>query len=208
MRNESNLRDMELLKLIKKGDTKALEEIIQKYEARTFNLAIKFMHNEEDAEEVVQDVFLTLFHKAKSFKGKSAFSSWLYRVVVNCAFMKLRKKKQEQAVSIEDISPNAKHDWVEKDTSFFANTDSKLITSQLYDNLNSAIQKLPQRYKSVFVLRDVNGLSNQEVGELLSISLPAVKSRLHRARIMLQKRLYDCYVDYTGTTPKTEMVDL
>ncbi len=204
MDNQSNLDDRQLIKLVKKGNTKALEEIVEKYELKVFNLAMKFLHNQEDAEEVAQDVFLTLFHKAKSFQGKSAFSSWLYRIVVNAAFMKLRKKKQELAFLWDDVSLNLKKDWVERDLSYKSKSDSRILTAELYGILNDAIKKLPNRYRSVFILRDVNGLSNQEASEVLSLSLPAVKSRLHRSRVMLQKKLSSSYVEFVGILPPEE----
>ena len=193
--------DLELVNRVKKGDLKALEDIVEKYEVKVFNLAMKFMGSQEDAEEVSQDVFLTLYQKAKGFKGNSAFSSWLYRITVNSAFMKLRKRKKDLCISINDlVTPNQK-DWVERDTSYHSCSETKLVNTELTGILNKAILKLPQRYRSVFVLKDIDGLSNQEVSSLLDLSMPAVKSRLHRARIMLQNKLNPCYKDYVGVNP-------
>lgn len=205
MKNESNLRDLELIKLIKKGDVKALEEIIEKYESRAFCLVKKFITSQEDAEEVVQDVFLTLFKKAKGFQGKSAFSSWLYRVIINATFMKLRKNKKEQVMFFDDLMPGMSKIWAECDLSYSSGSDFKILTSELSSMLNEAIYNLPNRYRSVFILRDVNGLSNEEVSAILTLSLPAVKSRLHRARLMLQKKLSDCHSQVVGRAYGSEL---
>lgn len=201
MKKEKVQNDLELVKLIKKGNLKALEDIVEKYETKVFNLAMKFMGCQEDAEEVSQDVFITLYQKAGSFKGNSAFSSWLYRITVNSAFMKLRKRKKDLSVSINDLLTPNHRDWIERDTSYNSCSESQIVNMELTGILNQAILKLPVRYRSVFVLKDVDGLSNQEVSSLLDLSMPAVKSRLHRARIMLQKRLNVCYKDYTGVHP-------
>ncbi|MGI6680202.1 MAG: RNA polymerase sigma factor [Bdellovibrionota bacterium] len=204
MNKETALSDLQLVKLVAKGDLKALEELVEKYETRIFNLAFKFMNSEEDAEEVSQDVFLTLYQKAASFKGNSAFSSWLYRITVNAAFMKLRKRRRDLSISINDLSTQNQRDWIERDTSFHACSEFKLANLELVDILKAAILKLPDRYRSVFVLKDIDGLSNQEVSSLLELSMPAVKSRLHRARVMLQKRLNGCFSDYVGTIKEKE----
>lgn len=204
MKKEKTLTDLELVKLLRKGDLKALEEIVEKYETKIFNLAMKFMGSQEDAEEVSQDVFLTLYQKAASFKGNSAFSSWLYRITVNSAFMKLRKRKRDMSISINDLSTPNQRDWLERDTSYHSCSETKVVNTELTGILNQAILKLPQRYRSVFVLKDIDGLSNQEVSSLLDLSMPAVKSRLHRARLMLQKKLTVCYKDYVGVTPPKE----
>ena len=205
MKNETTQNDLELIKLVKKGNLKALEDIVERYEVKVFNLAMKFMSCQEDAEEVSQDVFLTLYQKAKSFKGNAAFSSWLYRITVNAAFMKLRKRKKDLSVSINDLVTPNQRDWIERDTSYHSCSETKLVNTELTGILNKAILKLPQRYRSVFVLKDVDGLSNQEVSSLLDLSMPAVKSRLHRARIMLQKRLNPCYKDYVGVNPPKQV---
>jgi RNA polymerase sigma-70 factor, ECF subfamily len=105
---DKNVPDTMLVKQFRKGSIEAFEEIVTRYESKVFNLALRFTRNQEDAEEVLQDVFATIYNKIDGFQGKSAFSSWLYRIVVNAAFMKLRKRKQQQTVSLEDLSPVVK----------------------------------------------------------------------------------------------------
>src|SRR5258708_5708025 len=94
-KNEKKLTDVELVEIFKAGSIDAFEELISRYESKVFNLAMRFTRNQEDAEEVLQDVFATIYKKIDGFQGKSAFSSWLYRIIVNAAFMKLRKRRQQ-----------------------------------------------------------------------------------------------------------------
>jgi RNA polymerase sigma-70 factor (ECF subfamily) len=195
---EQRVSDVGLVNQFKAGDLSAFEEIISRYEAKVMNLALRFTRNQEDAEEVMQDVFTTVYRKIDGFRGQSAFSSWLYRIVVNAAFMKLRKKKQNQTISMEDLAPAVKQYCIERDTAVNTHSHGVAVVRELQEVLQKAIDKLPDQYRAVFVLRDVDGLSNQETGEILDLSIPAVKSRLHRSRIMLRKKLQRYYEDFTG----------
>jgi RNA polymerase sigma-70 factor (ECF subfamily) len=197
MRDEK-ISDVGLVDQFKEGNITAFEEIIERYEAKVMNLALRFTRNQEDAEEVMQDVFTTVYRKIDGFRGQSAFSSWLYRIVVNAAFMKLRKKKQNHTVSMEDLAPAVKQYCMERDSIATTHSHNIAVTRELQEVLQRAIDKLPDQYRAVFVLRDVDGLSNQETGQILDLSVPAVKSRLHRSRIMLRKRLQRYYEDFTG----------
>jgi RNA polymerase sigma-70 factor (ECF subfamily) len=197
---EKKVTDLMLVKRFCAGSMDAFEEIVARYETKVFNLAMRFCRNQEDAEEVIQDVFTTLFQKLKGFEGKSAFSSWLYRIVVNASFMKLRKRKQQNAtVSLEDLTPLVRQQCMERESQSLARSDSITLSKELRDRLEDAIGKLPEEYRAVFVLRDVDGLSNEEVGEILDLSIPAVKSRLHRSRIMLRRKLSRFYEEFVGS---------
>jgi RNA polymerase sigma-70 factor, ECF subfamily len=195
---EKKIPDTALVEQIRNGSMEAFEELIARYEAKVFNLAMRFTRNQEDAEEVLQDVFATIYKKLDGFQGKSAFSSWMYRIIVNAAFMKLRKRKQNNTISIEDLSPVVKQVCLDKEQVYGNRSDSMSVNRELRDVIQYAIDRLPEQYRAVFVLRDVDGLSNQEVGEILQLSVPAVKSRLHRSRLMLRKKLQRYYDDYTG----------
>ena len=199
---EKKITDTMLIKDFKKGSMVAFEEIITRYESKVFNLAMRFTRNQEDAEEVVQDVFTTLYKKIDGFQGKSAFSSWLYRIVVNAAFMKLRKRRQNTAVYIEDMVQEQKLDH---DALFVSRSDSITMNREVREIMANAINRLPEQYRNVFVLRDIDGLSNEEVSELLELSIPAVKSRLHRSRLMLRRKLLRLYRDLYGTLPAPDM---
>jgi RNA polymerase sigma-70 factor (ECF subfamily) len=195
---DRKISDVGLVDEFKAGDISAFEEIISRYESKVMNLALRFTRNQEDAEEVLQDVFTTVYRKIDGFRGQSAFSSWLYRIVVNAAFMKLRKRKQTQTVSIDDLAPAVKQYCMERDAVTNQHLHNVAISRELQEVLQRAIDRLPDQYRAVFVLRDVDGLSNQETGEILNLSIPAVKSRLHRSRIMLRKKLQRYYEDFTG----------
>lgn len=190
------LTDKQLVAKIKKGSLEAYKEVIARYEVKAFNLALRYTRNKEDAEEVLQDVFITVFKKIKSFKGKSAFSSWLYRVTVNAAYMKLRKRKQDHSIPMEELSPGMQNHYLEEEDKFERYTDCETVNGELREMLELAIGKLPEEYRSVFVLRDVDGLSNKQVAKILDITIPAVKSRLHRSRLMLRKKLKRYYDDF------------
>jgi RNA polymerase sigma-70 factor, ECF subfamily len=181
--------------IVENRDETSFSEIIERYSEKVHNLALRISRNPEDTEEIMQDVFITVFKKVDKFEGKSAFSSWLYRITVNTAFMKLRKRKQQTAVSIEEISPTIKNNWVGNKSE---QSDIDYISSkhEMRLVLEAAVAKLPEEYRTIFLLRDVDGLSNQEVGEILNITVPAVKSRLHRSRLMLRKKLQTYYEDF------------
>ncbi len=187
--------DAELIEAFKSKDKEAFCVILERYTEKVHNLCMRITRNQDDAEEVMQDVFLTIFHKIHLFQGKSAFSSWLYRITVNTAFMKLRKRRQHVTSSLDEISASGDENWskLRSDTS---DMNYLCTRHELREALESAVTGLPNEYKTIFVLRDVDGLSNQEVGEMLSISIPAVKSRLHRSRLMLRRKLQHFYDDY------------
>ncbi|MGA1191361.1 MAG: RNA polymerase sigma factor [Bdellovibrionota bacterium] len=190
--------DLLLIQKIRKGDQIAFEQLIEKYETKVFHLALRFTKNEEDAEEVLQDVFMTLHRKLELFQGKSAFSSWLYRIVVNAAFMKLRKRRQQPALLLEDLAPHTRQKALDGESYQENHIEKFTQNEELKSVLLSAVNRLPEQYRSVFVMRDVNGFSNQETSEVLGLSVPAIKSRLHRSRIMLRRKLIRYYLEFTG----------
>ena len=196
-----NKTDLELIKGIKKGCSDSFQEIVSRYTQKVYNLAMRLTRNVEDAEEVLQDVFVTVYNKIDMFEGKSQFSSWLYRVTANTAFMKLRKRKAAETVSFEEVSSHIAENFAGKAPED-SNIEHMSCKHELRSLLDQAIAKLPEEYKNIFVLRDVDGMSNEEVGEILSLTVPAVKSRLHRARLLLRKKLQRYYDDYT----KSEIV--
>jgi RNA polymerase sigma-70 factor, ECF subfamily len=197
----ATLSDDVLIKRFRAGCQSSFEEVVRRYETKVHNLAMRLTRNSEDAEEVLQDVFVTVYRKIEGFEGKAKFSSWLYRITVNAAFMKLRKRKQDQSVSLEEVIPQIQAVSTNPlvQNSFTAPCDSLTLNNQIKSALETAINRLPEEYRAVFILRDIDGLSNKEVGDILSLSIPAVKSRLHRSRLMLRKRLRRFYEDYSCT---------
>jgi len=186
--------DLDLIAEVRDGNQQSFEELIGRYSNKVFSLASRLTRNAEDAEEVLQDVFVTVHRKIESFEGKSSFSSWLYRVTVNAAFMKLRKRKQDQSVALEEVMQQS-HVLPALKSPESAYVDSQSIRNEMLEALECAIRKLPDDYRPVFILRDVDGLTSKEVGRLLDLTIPAVKSRLHRSRLMLRRRLNRFFTD-------------
>jgi RNA polymerase sigma-70 factor (ECF subfamily) len=182
-------KDEALVERVKNRDHSAFAEVVRRYQGKVYQLALRLTGNEMDAMDVIQDVFLSVWQKIHTFRGAAAFSSWLYRITANAAFARLNKRRRTAAVSLDDILPAVEEsggehlvDWPEK-------PDTILYNKEAREALDRAITALPEDFRTVVVLRDVEGLSNQEVADILNLSVPAVKSRLHRARLILRKRL-------------------
>ncbi|NLF25168.1 MAG: sigma-70 family RNA polymerase sigma factor [Deltaproteobacteria bacterium] len=195
----TQVTDTELVASFQDGDIKAFEELVERYVEKVHRLAWRISRLPEDAEDILQDVFISVFTKIKDFQGRSAFSSWLYRITANTAFMNLRKRKKHSAIPLEEAAVSAQEDWSRKrsDTSDIAYLSSR---HELRAALQNAIDSLPAEYKAIFILRDMDGLSNGEVGDILRLSVPAVKSRLHRSRLLLRKKLRRFNRDWTSKT--------
>jgi len=189
--------DLDLVRACQAGCQEAFLELVERYTEKVQRLAMRITRSEQDAEDVVQEVFITLYTKIKSFQGKSAFSSWLFRVTSNAAFMKLRSRRKHAASSYEEMVEVGAPINNVRERSDASDVDYLSVRHELRSFINQAIEGLPSEYRYIFVLRDVDGLSNQEVGEVLGITVPAVKSRLHRARLMLRKKLSRYYQEYS-----------
>jgi RNA polymerase sigma-70 factor (ECF subfamily) len=186
---ELNFTDTELVKLLKRGSTAAFEEVVRRYSARVYSMGYRMTRNTQDTEEVLQDTFVTVFRKINAFQGKSSLSSWIYRVSVNTALMKLRKRRSDKSSLLEDAIPNYRDSEAFSDNTFQQTTSN----FSLREKIQSAILELPLEYRAVFVLRDIDGLSTKEVCKILQVTGPAVKSRLHRARLVLRRQLKEAY---------------
>lgn len=195
-KTEKELDDTQLITKFTKGCDRSYEKLINRYQSKIYNLALRITRNSFDAEEVLQDVCITIYKKIDGFEGKSKFSSWLYRITVNAAFMKLRKRKNNFILPLDDMASYLQTKAVSQHVTTGAQGDQCAMRSQMKDALECAISCLPEEYRAVFILRDMDGLSNNEVSEILSISTPAVKSRLHRSRMILRKKLHRFYTDY------------
>jgi RNA polymerase sigma-70 factor (ECF subfamily) len=194
----SELSDQQLVARFQAGDKDVLSEFLKRYNSRIYRLAYGILRNPQDAEEVIQEVFLRLFQKLDSFKGESSFSSWLYRVAINTTYMKLREKKGADMLPLEIVGKFL-DEQAEKQGSadWMSRPDDELLTEESLKLISDAIEQLPDDFKTVLILRDVDCLSTEEVGQLLGLSPPAVKSRLHRARLFLRKKLEDFYKQFS-----------
>ncbi len=184
----TRLSDTDLVKGVATKDESCFEELLERYSTKVLNLALRITRNQEDAEEILQDVFVTVFTKVVSFEHKSAFSSWLYRVTMNSAFMKIRARNRRRTVSLEDVEPDVRQNWVGNRTEMF-DIDFMSSRHELRGAIEKAIEMLPEDYRAIFILRDVDGMSNDAVGRILKLSVPAVKSRLHRSRLLMRQQL-------------------
>jgi RNA polymerase sigma-70 factor, ECF subfamily len=182
------------------GDLEAYDKIADLYQKKIYGLSFNLTRNQMDAQDVTQEVLLTLFRKIHTFQGKSAFSSWVYRITLNASYMKLRSKKKEPNVSIDELMPsfNGAGFQQEKIQDWSENTESLLFTNETRDVISKAIDLLPEKEKVVFLLRDVEGLSTEKAGEILELTVPAVKSRLHRARLFLRKKLSSYFEEFSS----------
>ncbi|ABF41694.1 RNA polymerase, sigma-24 subunit, RpoE [Candidatus Koribacter versatilis Ellin345] len=181
--------EMRLVNAAREGDVGAFEELVRKYDRNVFRIANHITQNREDAEDVVQDAFLKAFQNLGQFQGQSKFYTWLVRIAVNEALMRLRRRRPERMVSLdEDI--NTGEDTIPREVADWAPNPEQLYNqAELKEILQKTIQGLPPSFRTVFVLRDVEGLSTEETADALNLSIPAVKSRLLRARLQLRERL-------------------
>jgi RNA polymerase sigma-70 factor (ECF subfamily) len=180
--------DEDLVRLTQGGDNRAFDELVRRYQDKVYRLSYKILRHEEDAAEALQDAFLSAYRGLKGFKVQSTFSTWLYRIATNASLMKYRKRRslhvslEQSQSSDEDAEPLQVPDWSTQPL-------DALLDSETRHVMEEGIQRLPEELRTVFVLRDVEGLSNAEVAEVLELTVAAVKSRLHRARIALRDRL-------------------
>jgi RNA polymerase sigma-70 factor (ECF subfamily) len=183
--------DRALVARLKAGDERAFEEVLKRYELKVFNLTRGMLRHDDDAQDALQETFLSVFRNIGRFKGDSSLSTWIYRIAVNSALMKKRKgKREERNVTIDEYMPefdDTGHrvavvpDW-------HPTVDQMLLNKELGSMLRLWIAELPADYRTVFLLRDQEELGNDEVAAILGLSVAAVKSRLHRARLYLRER--------------------
>ena len=185
-------RDKALGEGLRRESREAAEALVNQYGDRVWRLAFRITGNREDAEEVAQDALWTAARKIGTFKGESAFGSWLYRITANTAYQKLRARRgREKEVSWESQLPRFTEEGAHAELmdDWSAKMEDPALQDELRRVLESAISSLPPDYRTAFVLHGVEGLPNPEIARMLRISLPAVKSRIHRSRLFLRQRL-------------------
>ncbi len=183
--------DALLVARLKRRDRSALGELVHVHGAKMYGVALQFMRNEYDAREVMQDALVSIWNKINSFEGKSAFTSWIYRVTANAALMALRKRKRHENDVSLDAAP-ADDDAVLPSLQLSDKAplpDKVAMTGELGEQVRAAIERLPEPYRVVVLLRDVQELPMEQVMEATGLSEPALKSRLHRARLALRDAL-------------------
>ena len=171
------------------GDAKAFSELLRRYEGKIFRLALHITQNREDAEDVLQEAFLKAYEHLDQFQGQSKFYTWIVRIAVNQALMKLRKRKSDRSVSLDETIDTGEDTVAREIAAWDENPEQQYSREEINEILSSAIDGLAPIYRAVFVLRDVDELSTEETAEALDLSVPAVKSRLLRARLQLRDKL-------------------
>jgi RNA polymerase sigma-70 factor (ECF subfamily) len=186
--------DAALVEQLRRADEGAAEALVAAYGDRVYRLAMRITGNASDAEEVVQDALWTASRKIDTFRGVAAFGSWVYRITANTAYEKLRRRRSRRnEVSWEDLAPtfDEKGQHVEVAVDWSRRLKDPAIETELKSVLSAAIDELPTDHRTAFVLHDVEGLSNPEIAQTLRLNLGTVKSRVHRARLFLRRRLGD-----------------
>lgn len=190
-----NISDQVLVEKAQAGDFQAFEALVSRYEGKVYRLSMRMLRNQQDAEDALQETFLQVFRGLKNFEGRATFSTWLFRLATNVCLMKIRHRGTEppQLLPLEEYLPHHEEgehpplqDWPDL-------PEEILLSKESREKMLTALEKLPPDYRAVFVLRDLEGLSNAQAAEALGISVSAVKSRLHRARLTLRGLLAEYF---------------
>ena len=184
-----NNEEQALVERARAGDAQAFTTLVNKYERKIFRLAKHITQNDEDAEDVLQESFLKAYSNLDTFQGQSKFYTWLVRISVNEALMKLRKRKSDRTVSLDEPHETDEDTVTREIAVWDEDPEKKYSQEELRDILSKAVDGLKPGFRTVFVLRDIEELSTEETAEALGISVPAVKSRLLRARLQLREKL-------------------
>lgn len=189
----SALSDLELVARLQKGDTAVFREIVRRHQDKVYRLALRLTRDEARAQDATQDAFLQVFRKVSQFQEQSAFSTWLYRITVNAALMRMRSERRHHETSLDEASPRYTEagEIAEPVDDWSTAVDEDAGNRELAQHAAKAVDELPETYRSVFVLRELEEMSTEEVAEILDLTVPTVKTRLHRARLALRKVLAD-----------------
>ncbi|MCZ2075403.1 MAG: RNA polymerase sigma factor [Bryobacteraceae bacterium] len=181
--------EADLVERAKNGETEAFTELVNRYERKIYRLAKHITQNDEDAEDVLQEAFLKAYSHLADFQGQSKFYTWIVRIAVNESLMKLRKRKSDRTVSMDENIDTGEETVVREIAVWEENPEHQYSQEELRRILEHAVDSLKPAFRTVFLLRDVEELSTEETAEAMNISVPAVKSRLLRARLQLREKL-------------------
>ena len=183
--------DRDLVETLKQGREDAAEVLVSRYAGLVYRVAQRLLADARDAEEVTQDVLLTVLRKIHTFRGEAAFSSWLYRISANAAYQRLRARRAQAEVSLEAFLPvfDEEGRYAEPVVDWSQKVQDPAVAAEARETIERSLSRLPAEYRAVIVLHDVEGLPNRDVAAALGISVAAVKSRVHRARLFLRGQL-------------------
>jgi RNA polymerase sigma-70 factor (ECF subfamily) len=184
-----NQEEQLLLEALHRGEPRACDDLIQRYSSQIYNVALRLTSQPEEAEDVLQETFINACRGAESFEGRSSLGTWLYRIATNTGLMRLRRRKLDTIPLEPSPGEDLQEFWPHQFQDWSWNPESMVITEELHQTMDQAIDTLPPSLRAVFVLRDLEGLSTHEAAEVLGLSPGNVKVRLHRARLMLREYL-------------------
>jgi RNA polymerase sigma-70 factor (ECF subfamily) len=187
--SQAGVDESTLVAQSRQGDSVSFGELVRRYEAKIFRLAQHVTQNREDAEDVLQETFMKAYEHLDQFQGNSKFYTWIVRIAVNQALMKLRRRKTDKSVSLDETIDTGEDTIVREIAAWDENPEQRFSREELGGILDTAVESLEPPYRSVFVLRDIEELSTEETADALGLSIPAVKSRLLRARLQLREKL-------------------
>ena len=193
--NRNSDTELALIARLQAGEPTAATELAETYGPRIYQLALRYMKNREDAEEVAQDVLMKVYRKIGAFRGDSALSSWIYRITFNAAMSRLRNSKYSRPFEVPEetlSSGDAESGYLPREVADWSSlADEAVHRTQMRERLAAAMQDLPPIYRVPVVLRDIQGLSTEEASAVLKVKTQTLKSRLHRGRLILRERLAD-----------------
>lgn len=189
--------DSELLQRAQRGEMAAFEQLVERHQHKVFAMTSRMLRSDDDAAEVVQEAFLAAYRHLPEFRGDSAFGSWVYRIAANYALMRLRHRKVTAQVEEPEGTPtfNERGSLIDEVADWSRDAEEQTLDAELRKAIDDASAKLPEEYRQVFLLRDVEGLSYEEIATATGDSVPAIKSRLHRARLSLRAAIDRFYAD-------------
>jgi len=187
--------DSELIAAINAGQKKQFYNLVKRYEQKLYNFGLKMCRDITDAEDLVQETFLNVFRYLKDFRQETKFKNWLYRIAGNVCIKKRRRSKfaPEKELSLEEFLPGEDTVAERELPDWAALPLEKVLNRELNATINSAIRSLPQHYRAIIILRDIEGFSTEETAQILDLTPPNVKVRLHRARLFLREKLKDYF---------------
>jgi RNA polymerase sigma-70 factor (ECF subfamily) len=188
-------RDYELIRAINSGQAGKFRELVERYAHKLYNFNLRMCRDPADAEDLVQETFLAVFRYIKDFRHETKFKNWLYRVAASACIKKLRKSRfaPEREISLEEFDPSAEAETIARVPEWAQQPLEQMLNEELLGTLNEAILSLPEKYRIVVVLRDIEGFSTEEAAQILNLSVTNVKVRLHRARLFLREKLKGYY---------------
>jgi RNA polymerase sigma-70 factor (ECF subfamily) len=191
--SDEDLESPEFIRKLKQQDPEAFSRLVRAYQDKIYNLALRLTRNPDEAEEVLQETLLSVYNKIHTFQERSRLSTWIYAITSNGALSRLRKKSSQTVTFEEDALLKSESSWFRNHNVVFEVTDQNdpLILQELQERLEEAIDSLPDGYREIFIMKEINKMPVKEIADVVDINPGAVKTRLHRARLLLRAKLSD-----------------